>query len=575
MLFGLILLAAIWVGIRLYQAYHNLDTATGLVQTIKQELKDGDTKGAANASYELQIKANAANDAAHDPLWGLAEHVPLLGNNLTAVRVVAETVDSLSTKTLPPLIDVADSLDPKQLAPKEGVIAVDKLAAAAPEVIAADEAVQRAQQEVAGIDRSHLLNVVGRGVQDLQKELASVRQDSQTAARAARVLPTMLGADGPRTYLLAFQNPAELRATGGLFGAYALVTADHGKITLQDAGGISTLINKRFNQPVLPLTEQQLNLYTDRLGIHVGDTNLTPDFPTAAKITREMYRLSTGKDVDGVIATDPVALSYILKGTGPIIAAGHRITADNAVKFLLADVYQIAPTSRESDELFAETTKAVFSVISSGQGDSRATLNGLEKAASERRVLVWNADEKLQSDLQATVLGGTLPASDIDTPTVGLFLNDGTGAKMDYYLTRQATLTQQGCEPDGRMKLSLNVILHTDAPSKGLPDLVTGLAMGGSYVTRTIVMIFTPTGGTIDVVDQDGKRIVPGLGTEGGRSVAAFQVDLKPGGSSHLTITMRSGPTSGSSSSGLDLRTTPMATAGKTTIGPVTACRPR
>ena len=573
-LLGLVLLAAGWVGFRLWQANHHLTAAAALVQTVRDELVDGDTKAAADASHELQTTAGAARDAAHDPLWSLAEHLPLIGDNLTAVRQVTETVDSLSSHTLPPLIEVADTLDPKGLVPTNGGVPVDKLAAAFPRVIAADEAVGRAQATIAAIDRSHLIHAVARGVDELQAQLGAVRQDTLTAARAARVLPSMLGIDGPRSYLLVFQNLAELRATGGLFGAYAVVTADHGKIVLQEAGALTELI-KRFDEPVLPLTQQQISLYTTRLGIYVGDTNLSPDFPTAARMTREMYRRVTGVRVDGVIATDPVALSYILKGTGPVkLGGGRTLTSANAVKFLLADAYRESANSAQSDALFAETARSVFTALSAGQGDSRAAFRGLVRAASERRVLVWSAEDKLETDLAGTVLGGTLPRDDSDIPTVGLFLNDGTGGKMDYYLSRQATLTQLGCRSDGRMDLSLQVTLATKAPASGLPDYVTGAAIGGKNVTRTIVMVFTPTGGTIEAVDQDGRSIVPGMGTEGGRSVAVFQVDLKPGGSSHLVVTMSSGRSSGLPESALRLRTTPMVTAGQTTIGPVTACRP-
>ncbi|WP_420898141.1 DUF4012 domain-containing protein [Cryobacterium suzukii] len=40
--------------------------------------------------------------------------------------------------------------------------------------------------------------------------------------RAATLLPAMLGATEPRNYILLFQNPAELRSTGGIPGALEL-----------------------------------------------------------------------------------------------------------------------------------------------------------------------------------------------------------------------------------------------------------------------------------------------------------------------------------------------------------------
>ncbi len=49
--------------------------------------------------------------------------------------------------------------------------------------------------------------------------LAKVSLTTATAARAVRLLPPMLGADGPREYLLLVQNNAEQRATGGIPGS--------------------------------------------------------------------------------------------------------------------------------------------------------------------------------------------------------------------------------------------------------------------------------------------------------------------------------------------------------------------
>ncbi len=56
---------------------------------------------------------------------------------------------------------------------------------------------------------------------------------------------------------------------------------------------------------------------------------------------------------------------------------------------------------------------------------------GLVKAAGERRLLVWSADPLEQADLAATELAGQLPQTS-GTPTIGVFLNDGTGGEVGY-----------------------------------------------------------------------------------------------------------------------------------------------
>ena len=170
------------------------------------------------------------------------------------------------------------------------------------------------------------------------------------AARSTALLPPMLGASGPRTYLLLFQNPAELRATGGMPGAYVVIRADRGKIDITDQGTAAGDLGA-FDKPVLELAESDQLLYGERLGIYPADVNLTPDFPTAGALVREMYRRRTGRLVDGVLATDPIALSYLLAMLGTVpVRGGTDLTAANAVSVLLSKAYarDISNKSRTS-----------------------------------------------------------------------------------------------------------------------------------------------------------------------------------------------------------------------------------
>ena len=126
----------------------------------------------------------------------------------------------------------------------------------------------------------------------------------------------MLGADGQRTYLVAFQNPAELRATGGIFGSFAVLSADHGKLTITDQGAASRTLGT-FDPGLTDIGSNERALYGDVMAQYPQDVNFTPDFPTAAMLFANMYQVRTGVAVDGVLAIDPVALSYTLQGASP------------------------------------------------------------------------------------------------------------------------------------------------------------------------------------------------------------------------------------------------------------------
>jgi hypothetical protein len=392
------------------------------------------------------------------------------------------------------------------------------------------------------IDRAGLSGRVADAVGQLAAGLRRLSSLTGTAARAATLLPPMLGADGPRTYLVLFQNPTEVRATGGMPGAFVVVRADQGAITIVDQGASAADLGT-FPEPVLPLDPAQVALYSDKLGKFPADITFTPHFPTAATLAREMYRLRSGTTVDGVLATDPVALSYLLAATGPVpVPEGPPLTAANAVPVLLAEAYVRMSSARDKDLYFAAAARAVFEALAGGAANPAGALSALARAAGERRLLVWSAHPDEQRGLAGTVLEGAMPTEDGANPQVGVFLNDGSGAKLDYYLTTAATLDTVACRDDGRAELSLRVTLGSTAPSDGLPSYVLGLGLGGDpYTMRTNAMVFSPAGGSLLDARLDGRPIALGTGTERRRAVGVTTVYLAPGQTSVLDVRILTG----------------------------------
>src|SRR5664279_844162 len=113
-------------------------------------------------------------------------------------------------------------------------------------------------------------------------------------------------------------------------------------------------------------------MYTERPAIYPADVNLTPDFPTAAAMIAKMYTARTGTAVDGVVAIDPVALSYLLEGTGPVdVGDGVVLTSDTVVPGLLSAVYARfanEPTQVRHDAFLAHASATAFAAVMSGDG---------------------------------------------------------------------------------------------------------------------------------------------------------------------------------------------------------------
>ncbi|MGS0683833.1 DUF4012 domain-containing protein [Nakamurella sp. GG22] len=579
---GVAILAAIaWVGWRSYQAYSHLETASAEVSTLQDELKDvgaSDPAAAADTVSRLQDEAAAARSAVEDPVLHAATVVPLLGGNLHALREVALTVDSLATNVMPSLVDVAQTLQPAQLAPDDGAIDLAPIQRISPLLQDADSAVTQARERMAAIDLSSVVQPVGEAVISLENKLGDAGDVTGPAARISRLLPTMLGSDGPRSYLVVFQNPAELRATGGIFGSFALVTADQGKITIGEQGASSRVLGY-FDPPVAKLTPNQIKLYTELMAQYPQDVNFTPDFPTAAPLFAEMYRVRTGETVDGVLAIDPVALSYTLKGSTAIdVGDGVKVTSDNLVSILLSTAYKkfdSASDQSQRDAFLAAATATVFTDLMSGEGKPASIINGLRKAVDERRVLLYSADPAEQADIAPTGVSGALTGDPMD-PSIGVFMNDGTAAKLGYYLRNAVHVVEGSCRDDGRRELEVRITMTYDPPARGLPEYVTGNTDGGEkYELQTNVLVFAPAGGGIVSATRDDEAIAIGRGEDLSREVGTSTVVLKPGKSTELVFTVL-GPAGGTAATDVNpaLIVTPGVKTWDTSVDPYRVCRP-
>src|SRR5664280_3131088 len=260
-----ILAGTAWVGWRSYQAYTHLTNAAADMSALQDQLKDittTDPTATTATVNHLQTEASAARSAVDDPIYRAATATPFIGANLDAIRQVTLTVNSLATDVMPSLTDIAQTMQPAQLAPTNGAINIEPIERISPLLQNADTAVNQARQNIATIDRAALIQPISDAVLTLSRKLDQAAAITGPGARIARLAPPMLGSAGPRTYLVAFQNPAELRATGGILGSYAVIQADQGKITIIDQGGASSRKLGIFEPPVTQLTTQQRQAYT-------------------------------------------------------------------------------------------------------------------------------------------------------------------------------------------------------------------------------------------------------------------------------------------------------------------------
>ena len=538
---AVLLLGSGWLAVRGVQAEHELASARDDLNTLRAELLAGNQAKAHQALVDVARHTRAARRLTSDQIWRAAATPPYLGNTVRAVRAAATATDELSHRVLPALVNLG-GLDPESLRPSGDTVAVGRLRTIAPTVHSAATALSMVSTRIDQVEQSWMLPPVASGFDELRAQLADVSSTLDSVDQAARLVPAMLGADGPRHYLVAFQNNAEARGTGGLLGLYAVVTADHGKLRI-DKLGSNTGLRSSSTLPV-DLGEPFRNRWGDDPALW-PNSNMDPHFPYAARIWLALWARQTGQHLDGVIATDPVALSYVLEATGPIrLSTGEILSSGNAVALTLSQVYARFPDSNDRrDAYMREVAQQVMGTLLSGRGDTEALLRGLSRAAGERRMLVYSSHRDEERQLAGTPLGGTLP--DGDGPYAFVVVNNAAGSKMDYYLTRSVRYSSNDCTA-GRRRSRIEITFGNTAPDDAkLPHYVTQredtdpgtLAQSADPgAVSLLVSVYGPRDAGVVHATVDGRRLGVSPSTEDRRPVWEFPLVVKQGTSRTVVL---------------------------------------
>lgn len=533
---------AAWLGTRAAIIQTELTAASGLIAPLKHHVANDNADEASATVKEFRSRTSAAKEAANDPVWTLASGLPSLGANFSAVAEIARSADDVASLGLQPLVNVYSSLDWETLIPSRSGTDLTKLEAASPSVSSAARAVRLSADRLNQIDTASLLPQVGEPLARAREQLNDVTGTLNVAADAAGVAPSMLGSKSPRTYLLMIQNNAETRATGGIPGALAVLTLDRGKLELGSQNSASAL------GPMVPLVDiepEQRQIYTSRVGKFMQDVNLTPDFPTTATTARAMWEQKTGQGVDGVISIDPVVLGYILDATGPVDASTEglrdlagaglptELTGSNVVPTLLSDVYARIAQPKLQDAYFAEVAQEVFTALSGGKGSQKGILEGLSRGVSEGRVLVWSGLSAEQSVIGNYALGGSISGRNVAPGQFGAYFNDGTGAKMDFYVRRTVQLVKE-CPKDGYEQTTVRITSTNTAPedaASSLPPYVTGDGHFGvpAGSVQTNLVAYGPVQAQVETAKLDGNRTEFASYLHSNRPVGVYAIRLAPG----------------------------------------------
>lgn len=159
-------------------------------------------------------------------------------------------------------------------------------------------------------------------------------------------IPSLLGKDDKKTYMILFQNNMELRPTGGFIGSFAIVTFEKGKLqdtTVYDVYSADGQLKGHVEPPFV------IRTYFEHPNWFLRDANWDPDFSESAKTIEWFLHKELDITVDGVIGVDLEFVRKLLEATGAITLSDFNLTIDTN------NFYEV--TQREIEEKFFPGSK--------------------------------------------------------------------------------------------------------------------------------------------------------------------------------------------------------------------------
>lgn len=450
-------------------ARNALEAARASLDDARQALAEGDLERATDRTRSARLAADRAFARTTGPHWWAVAAVPVLGETPQVVRGVVVVVDAaidVVDDGLALAREVLDDDGGAVLRATNGQIDLRPLEDAAASLEALSDApLRRAAAELALLPDRMVPGFVRAGRADALAGADALLRTLDRARMAAETLPPLLGADGPRQYLLVVQNPGELRGTGGLIGFLGVLTADAGAIRLEDPEGVDPLAlvadtgivtRGRFDGLVGRDVDRPAE-FADRYdhiaaGRLLASTNADPDLPTVAPLVLAIYQQTTGRRLDGLVAIDPLGLQRIYEAVGPLEVPEHvaataptlpnPIRPERLAEVLLIDAYEeLGGPTEERRAYQTAVAEVALQQFLDASWEGVAVGRAIGAALAGRNLQVHSAAPDEQVALRELGVAGELrPLREADD-LVAVTANNAAATKGDVHVTHRTTVT--------------------------------------------------------------------------------------------------------------------------------------
>ncbi len=344
----------------------------------------------------------------------------------------------------------------------------------------------------------------------------------------AAVAPSLLGIDQTRTYFVALESNAEMRATGGFIGQYAIVQVSGGSVKILHVGPNTELVQPATSGVTLLKGTAVVTQTENPMWVN---TNLSPHGPDVGALWLDGWKQTTGQQLDGAIGIDittaarlaAAAGGTLTKPDGTVLSSAAEISAyaQNGVYFDF-DGPDKSGDPRKAYQLAALRT--LLQHASASMLNIGSLWDVLPGVIAENRVLITFADPALQARIASSPVAHDLTQHSED---VVVAWNNWSGNKFDYYMqvAGSAKCTASGAD-------LLFDVRSTALAGKHYPAYI-GQRLDAPAETRASVrdqfLFVLPVGADVRWLSVDGRIAQYQVTLLGDRPVAQLLLDTMAG----------------------------------------------
>lgn len=505
------LVPIIIIGLLIFRLGTDAKSMLSEANTLKTDLKavmtgvkERDVESAQNATLKLDNTVRKLDRTLSSPVWKAVSHAPFAGKYVKSVNTLVSVAEDASDNILKPALDVMDEYPLEGLKVGDGfsVSTINAYLNLLEDIEPRIESMTTKMQTVKlPLGKTEMLSEY---TQMLTKLTAAYKENGEYLP----LFRAFLGDGSDKLYLLAAQNSAEIRASGGFPGSMGTIRIEDGVLTIDDFKTVYDMIS--VNPPTeAHITDTEYLLFSGSLD-YARDACYIPDFERVGEIWALAYESKNDEHIDGVISLTPVIIQKVLAYTGAVtLSDGTELNGDNATQMLQKDLYYKYLSNNSSykvsnaydyvDSLFAETAKIVMGKLVDDFDINRIADYSkiFTDGGKDRTILMWMEDETAESYVKAAGCSGALN-DDPSNPEAGVFFSGANGSKLGWFVSLDTQIGDDvTINDDGSRTYDVTVTVSNDITRDDMYR--AGNYIIGNYngQVESYLHLFAPAGGTI------------------------------------------------------------------------------